>query len=504
MPLTFDDRRLLSPGIHDATLAEIEQELALSNRRRTLFNHLTEYVRGVRLTGWACEVLVDGSFVMPPVVEPDDVDVLLVLPAGWDLTRRDFRGVRVRRPRQDAHEAGPQDRGLSAAARFRRLSVLLRSVHPDPHRVVQAIPLAGGRTQGHREGRAMIANDNELRITRERLALAEAALDACRRDFLPHNEVQYRLFAGSTVDLILSIRADIDAYLGIGPDPDLAISLEGQSVALGQTSASIVSRSIDTFRRGLQSVAAVLHADRQSDGVPGRAAWIERLCELSLVGVGPGSVQVFLDLSATADRLFAEEDRRFLDDTLTTLFDGLEWAAREGEAVPPSLERLSPSTRLSVLGVVSRLLPPQTGPVEQITYRRRSAGPARPPCRAALTRQSRQRVHREMERLAADRRFTVAEGVIRQIDLDAQTFILRERPEGQADLPCAYPASLEETAKELLDRRVHVAGLLETSRSSQRSKMGAEAIEPIGGEVEEVEQPGDAARPREQRSEQRS
>jgi hypothetical protein len=91
MPLTFDDRRLLPPGIHDATLEEIEQEFALSNRRRMLFGNLTEYVRGVRLTGWACQVLVDGSFVMLPVVEPDDIDLILVMPADWDLTRRDFR-----------------------------------------------------------------------------------------------------------------------------------------------------------------------------------------------------------------------------------------------------------------------------------------------------------------------------------------------------------------------------------------------------------------------------
>ena len=63
----------------------------------------------------------------------------------------------------------------------------------------------------------MITNDNELRITRDRLRLAEAALDACRRDFLPHNEVQYRMFAGSTIDLIHSIRGEIDAYLGLAP-----------------------------------------------------------------------------------------------------------------------------------------------------------------------------------------------------------------------------------------------------------------------------------------------
>jgi hypothetical protein len=36
VPLTFDARRLLPEGIHDASLEEIEREFALSNRRRTL------------------------------------------------------------------------------------------------------------------------------------------------------------------------------------------------------------------------------------------------------------------------------------------------------------------------------------------------------------------------------------------------------------------------------------------------------------------------------------
>ncbi len=91
MPLPFDQRRLLPEGIHDATLEEVELELGLSKRRRVLFNNLREYISGVRLTGWACQVLIDGSFVMPAVNEPGDIDIILVLPADWDLTRRDFK-----------------------------------------------------------------------------------------------------------------------------------------------------------------------------------------------------------------------------------------------------------------------------------------------------------------------------------------------------------------------------------------------------------------------------
>ena len=89
MPLTLDDRRLLPPGVHDATLEEVAQLFARfqrTDRRITLFEKLKLYVAAVRSTGWACSILVDGSFVMPPVDEPNDVDIILVMPHGWDVT----------------------------------------------------------------------------------------------------------------------------------------------------------------------------------------------------------------------------------------------------------------------------------------------------------------------------------------------------------------------------------------------------------------------------------
>ena len=90
MSLTFDDRGLLAPGTHDATPAEVEQAFARfqrSDRRIRLFAKLQAYLSEVRHTGWRCEIILDGSFVMPMVDEPNDIDVILVLPADWDLTR---------------------------------------------------------------------------------------------------------------------------------------------------------------------------------------------------------------------------------------------------------------------------------------------------------------------------------------------------------------------------------------------------------------------------------
>jgi hypothetical protein len=91
MPLTFDARGLLPPGVHDATLEEVERAFARfqrTDRRIVLFAGLRAYLAEVRQTGWQCAVVLDGSFVMPMVDEPNDIDLILVLPADWDLTRQ--------------------------------------------------------------------------------------------------------------------------------------------------------------------------------------------------------------------------------------------------------------------------------------------------------------------------------------------------------------------------------------------------------------------------------
>lgn len=55
----------------------------------------------------------------------------------------------------------------------------------------------------------------ELELTREQLARAERALEAIRRDVLPLSQPRYKLMAEGYVEQIQSLRAQIDAYLGI-------------------------------------------------------------------------------------------------------------------------------------------------------------------------------------------------------------------------------------------------------------------------------------------------
>lgn len=67
-------------------------------------------------------------------------------------------------------------------------------------------------------------------------------------------------------------------------------------------------------------------------------------------------------------------------------------------------------------------------------------------------------------------------GVIRSIDLDSQSFILRERGASVPDLPCEYSAELEAAVKEHLDDRVLVSGWLEVSKKTQKARLSVDTI----------------------------
>jgi hypothetical protein len=83
----WNEHGLLPPGIHACTMAEIEARLGAfqrSDRRMRLFRKLAEYVGELRKTGWNVQLLIDGSFVMQRVNEPNDIDIILVFPADWN------------------------------------------------------------------------------------------------------------------------------------------------------------------------------------------------------------------------------------------------------------------------------------------------------------------------------------------------------------------------------------------------------------------------------------
>jgi hypothetical protein len=51
-----------------------------------LMRRLKEYVAALQQAHLNGSLLLDGSFIMPRVDQPEDIDLVLVLPKDWDLT----------------------------------------------------------------------------------------------------------------------------------------------------------------------------------------------------------------------------------------------------------------------------------------------------------------------------------------------------------------------------------------------------------------------------------
>jgi hypothetical protein len=89
MALLFDERKLLAAGVQEATLDVVEKHFSRfqrTGRRIRLFEKLRDYLAAVKKANCGSAAIIDGSFVMACVDEPEDIDLILVLPPGWDDT----------------------------------------------------------------------------------------------------------------------------------------------------------------------------------------------------------------------------------------------------------------------------------------------------------------------------------------------------------------------------------------------------------------------------------
>jgi hypothetical protein len=65
----------------------------------------------------------------------------------------------------------------------------------------------------------VIRNYNDLAHYREQLARAENALISLHKEVYAKNPRNYALYAEGPIDMILELRAEIDAFLHIAPAP---------------------------------------------------------------------------------------------------------------------------------------------------------------------------------------------------------------------------------------------------------------------------------------------
>lgn len=89
MPLPDFIDNVLPVGVHDCTVAEVEERFGRfqrSDRRMTLTERLGQYLGEARRSGVVKAVIIDGSYTTA-LDEPDDIDLIAVLRDDFDWTQ---------------------------------------------------------------------------------------------------------------------------------------------------------------------------------------------------------------------------------------------------------------------------------------------------------------------------------------------------------------------------------------------------------------------------------
>ena len=139
----------------------------------------------------------------------------------------------------------------------------------------------------------MIKDDRQLKQTREELARLEEDLISLQREVFPVNPERFQLMAEAYVDHIMDLRIQIDEYIGIKTYQDklqgVWLRLIGPSIQLGSALTSILTNTIENFRKSIRSITSILKGE-----MPYRKGGLSKGVETStdavIIGLMTGSL----------------------------------------------------------------------------------------------------------------------------------------------------------------------------------------------------------------------
>lgn len=305
----------------------------------------------------------------------------------------------------------------------------------------------------------MISSDAGLQQAIEQMQRLYKVLAGLKRTIQPENPALFAVMAEGPIELLRQLQEQVDAYVGLGAlreeAADVWIRIQGPEITWEDAPTSVLTALIDSMRKGVQMVAEYLDTGTLTTRPTQE---LKDACDLRLVALAPGSVQVGLRLpeiraAGGEAGMTAPSKRDVAEQALARYLEAAAWLA-EGDA--DTIDAHVPDRHLQkvLLNAVRPLVPPKRGGVDFVEMHGRRVG--RAPIR--LTRQARRRLDAALDRLVVAQ-IETRTGVLREIDLDELTFLLR-RGEDPVQIRCSFPDELYEVAKEALDRPVRVSGTM--------------------------------------------
>jgi hypothetical protein len=246
-------------------------------------------------------------------------------------------------------------------------------------------------------------------------------------------------------------------------EPALRVKLAGPGIRDGRLAVADFVHLGRNLQAAVERIALVLRGESRSLRPGRRPADVAELCRLDVVGFGPGSAILELDLSE-GERPFAEWDLG--QAALDHLVEGLRCFAEA-----PGLPRGWDSGVLIAWRELGSLF--ERG-IEQVEVERRGM---RIPSVAVFTRASRERIIQQIR--APVQNLVTVEGRLLMADFDDTRRRCRVHPLFGAPVICSFQDHQREAVLELLTRYVRVAGQAEVDEQGRVRVLKIADIEPV-------------------------
>jgi hypothetical protein len=306
----------------------------------------------------------------------------------------------------------------------------------------------------------MIENEEQLQQATEQLGRMYRALAALRAEVLPSNPRRYALMADGPLHEIRALQVQIDEYAGVAEaeehEADVWLRLHGPSIAWPQAPAKVLTAFIRAVRNGVERVAR-----RYTD----RLGLSPEIVDLQISALKPGSLRIGFCAPAEQASILPESEGTVVERALSDYARVAAWvASEEGQG---SLTQAFPDAvdRRILLNAIKPILPRPRGAVESVeVYGHMVPRPGRVYLGAVSAGKLNEAIDNTVGQTGEVMEYV---GALREIDLDRQSFKLREVEE-QGEVHCKFPPDLLDDAKNALDRKVRVAGVHAVRRGEPR------------------------------------
>jgi hypothetical protein len=291
--------------------------------------------------------------------------------------------------------------------------------------------------------------------------------------------------------LLSTLYEDEFAFARMVDASDLVARFVGPAVRVGDPRVGVVMGVFADLREEIRRIARSIAG--LSTGTDRRLRWPAHL-DPHLAGLAQGSLIVGIRVPDPTVGPDAEPE--LFPEVVGQVFESVRTAVRSLAIVSRHVREdgidenvvesfPDPAVRDTVLVAAKRIAPTGRRGIESVSLYGpgMDAGEPRP-----LTARSRQVLTRELATPIRTRVHEIGtfEGVVREIDLDARRFEIRNaRPVGS--LRCVYTARWDTNARRLLDARVRVTGRYETLPNQQPRLVAVDSIDIVQPPPEQIE-----------------